>query len=228
MRERKGRIELEGLLEVWPGAGQVEPVERLGAGEILLVGIDARGPDAGDVHSGRRREVQDAPRQPAEDRHQRVLNREILLGRANERPFADVEHFRGQRRARALLDEAPHHQHPRAGPSRHRRRALERKRRCAGFGHLPHEIGDARVVHDADVLPPREIEVEEVDAGVAQPIDVRRACHVVERHDDPGPVVERRIRSPRGDGHARRPAGRGRAVGALRAKRGSGNRAKQD
>jgi hypothetical protein len=59
--------------------------------------------------------------------------------------------------------------------------------------HVAEDVADALVIDDVNVTPARHIEVEQVHGGAAQPIRVGCLGEIVERHHDPGLLVEWRI-----------------------------------
>ena len=217
--ERESRVELQGAVEAGACRVEVPRVERGHADHVLLVRAERVGADGGAGGPRRRFDVEDPAREAGEHAHQRVGAGGLLADGAEALAGADVEHLGDDLGPASHLEEVAHDELPRPGPARHGEPRLKAERLLAArLAHVAHQVGDALVVDDADVLPLGEVEVEQVHARVAQPVDVLGAGDVLEGEDDPGTLVERRVGAPRRHGRGA-PAGRRRAVRALRVQR---------
>ena len=217
VREREQGVELYRPQEMRLCRDELEPIQRADAEEVRLIRIDPRGAERSELRIRRRRHPEDRTREWHKCGEQGILIGGELGDGAQPGTALHVEHVRDEARAPADLDEVAHHEIARASATRQGESIAERKcLRDTRGGEFAEQIGDSLVVHDGDVRPPAQVERQQVDARVAEPIEVRRLRHVGEGHDDPCPFVERGVLAPRASCRRRAPARWRCAVRALR------------
>ena len=207
--ERKGALEV--CIRLWNTVGVEGPHPE----EVLLIGVELRRPQLADSRIDWRWHREHTASERRERREQRILFRRLLHRRAKLGAGGDIEHVCDQAGAPAHLEEVAHHELARAGAPRDREAIAQReRRRGTRRWQFAQQVGNALVGNDLDIRPAADVERQEIDACVAQPVQLRRLHHVAKGDDDPPPRVECRVDSAQHSGH--RPlAGRWRAVGAL-------------
>lgn len=227
VRKRERRIELECRVQVTPRIHQLEPVERRKSGEIFSIGVGARGSRGANGCVARRRYGEDGARERPKGGQQRIRITHWLLHRAKLRAVSHLEDVGDEACGSADLDEITHHESPRACLASERHTVAEGHRlRRARCGERSQQVGDALAVHDIDVGPSPEVEREQVDACVAQPLELGRARHVRERDDDPLMLVQRRRRAAHDASD--RTTGRWRPIGTLPSRAGGREECQDD
>ena len=219
MRERELRVERECRGEMTFRFADVEAIERVHTEQVLAICVRATGAERSEASVGRRGDGEHAARERGECEEQRVLVGRLLFDRAHLVAGAHVDDGGDESRRMADLDEVAHDEIAGAGASRERKPIVQGEglsRACRRS--VAQQVGDALVVHDADVGPAPQVEREQVDARVAQPVEVLRSGDVGERHDHPDVLVNQRGWSARQARYSA--ARRRRAVGALSAEGG--------